>query len=269
MKIRDIKHTDPFLIRNFGCDITKLSSIDSIEDGSLGFCLDINMINFYSTNNTLIVLDKKWMKVFLNHEYEEIVEKGNYIFSDIPRSTFTKIAYQILEQHPVEYVKKVGKNFKFGNNCVINNCIIGNTVSIGDNAVIGNAGFGYVETDNEILQFPHVGKVIIGDNVKIHSNVCIDRGSLSDTIIGNNCKIDNLVHIAHNAEVGENTLIAARAMVAGGVKIGKNCWIAPGVNIIDRITIADNTTLGIGTTVVRSITEPNGVWVGVPAKRLR
>ena len=263
MKIRDIRYTNASLIRNFDCDIAKLSSIDNMEDGALGFCSDIGKINFYSSNNTLIVLDKKCVEAPLT------TEKGNYIFSETPKITFVDIAYQILEQHPIEYVKRIGKNFKQGQNCVVDNCIIGDNVSIGNNVVIGGSGFGYVKFDGKILQFPHVGKVIIGDNVEIHSNVCIDRGALSNTIIGNRCKIDNLVHVAHNVEIGEGTFVIAQSMIGGSSKIGKWCWIGPGVDIINGITVADNTFLGMGTVVIKSIIPPNEVWVGVPARKLK
>src|SRR5690606_24694729 len=105
---------------------------------------------------------------------------------------------------------------------------------------------------------------IIGNDVHIGHNTCIDRGSLSDTIIKGGVKIDNLVHIAHNVEIGENSLIIACSMIAGSVVIGANCWVAPSSAIRNAITIGKNTTIGIGSTVNKSIGE-NETVLGNPA----
>lgn len=162
-----------------------------------------------------------------------------------------------------------------GNNCVIepnvyihSHSVIGNNVHIKANTVIGGNGFGYVKTaDGSYEHVPHFGRVRIEDNVHIGSNTCIDRGSLSDTIIKKGVKIDNLVHIAHNVELGENTLVIACSMVAGSVKIGENAWIAPAASIKNGLSIGSNAIVGLGSVVLKPVAD--GVTVaGVPAKEL-
>ncbi len=162
---------------------------------------------------------------------------------------------------------------KIGSNCIIEshtivkaNTIIGDYVEIGSSNVIGGTGFGFAQNSEtkKYEQFPHYGNVIIGNNVSIGNNTCIDRGSLSDTMIGDGVKIDNLVHIAHNVEIQEDTLVIAHAMIAGSVQIGKNCWIAPSSCIRNAITIGDDVTIGLASTVTKSISS-NQTVMGSPA----
>ncbi|MGB0868781.1 MAG: UDP-3-O-(3-hydroxymyristoyl)glucosamine N-acyltransferase [Flavobacteriales bacterium] len=150
------------------------------------------------------------------------------------------------------------------------NTIIKNYVEIGANNVIGGCGFGYVQDKETKIyeQFPHFGSVIIHDNVEIGNNNCLDQGSLSDTIIHKGVKIDNLVHIAHNVEVGSNTLLTAHIIIAGSVKVGENCWIAPHASITNNINIGNNVTVGIGSSVFRSVPDGETV-VGSPAMNIK
>ncbi len=144
----------------------------------------------------------------------------------------------------------------------------GKNVHIGEYCSIGNDGFQYLEDNGVLIKFPHYGDVIIEDDVEIGNNVCIDRGALSHTIIRKGVKIDNLVHIAHNCDIGENTMVVANAMIAGSVKIGKNCWISPSSSIKNQIKIGDNSLIGMGAVVLKDV-EPHSVMVGNPAKLLR
>jgi UDP-3-O-[3-hydroxymyristoyl] glucosamine N-acyltransferase len=164
---------------------------------------------------------------------------------------------------------------EIGSNCFIEPNVyihretrIGDRVFIKANAVIGGNGFGYVKTDSGAYQHvPHFGRVIIEDDVDIGSNACIDRGSLSDTILKKGVKIDNLVHIAHNVQIDENSLVIANSMIAGSVQIGKNCWIAPSVSVKNGIKIGDNVVVGMSSLVLKSI-ESDQTVAGVPAKVL-
>ena len=160
---------------------------------------------------------------------------------------------------------EIGDYSTLGANNTIKNASIDHHVSIGSNNTIGENGFGYSKKENgESELFPHFGKVMIMDNVHIGNNTCIDRGSLSDTVIKTGVKIDNLVHIAHNVVISENSYIIACSMIAGSVEIGKNCWIAPSSTIRNAITIGENVTVGLASTVVKSI--PNDtVVMGNPA----
>ena len=136
---------------------------------------------------------------------------------------------------------------------------------VGTNTVIGGEGFGFAKDGDEWIRMPHIKKVIIGNNVEIGSNCTIDRGCLTDTVIGDGVKIDNLCHIAHGVKIGDNTIITAGAIVGGSVIIGKNVWIGINSTIRNGITIGDNAVIGMGSNVVKDV--PEGVTVfGNPAK---
>jgi UDP-3-O-[3-hydroxymyristoyl] glucosamine N-acyltransferase len=162
---------------------------------------------------------------------------------------------------------EIGNNTSIGHNTVIKKgTIIGSEVIIGSNTVIGGVGFGYEKDETGVYVFiPHIGNVVIKDKVEIGNNTCIDRAVLGSTMIENNVKIDNLVHIAHGVFIDENALIIANAMVAGSVKIGKNAWIAPSASILNQKTIGRNATVGLGAIVVKDVAD-NIVVVGNPAR---
>jgi UDP-3-O-[3-hydroxymyristoyl] glucosamine N-acyltransferase len=165
---------------------------------------------------------------------------------------------------------EISEGCVIGPNTVIDHAVLGINTRIAANCSIGGDGFGFEidESSGEVIKMPHFGRVLIGQNVEIFSNVCIARGSLRDTVIGNNVKIDNLVHVAHNVEIGDNTFIIANAMLAGSTKIGTRAWIGPSTSILNGITIGDLSMTGVGSVVTKSC-GTNEVVAGVPAKRLR
>ncbi len=146
---------------------------------------------------------------------------------------------------------------------------LGQNTKVCDTAKLGNDGFGFEPDENgDLVFFPHFGNVIIGDNVRIGSHVCVDRGNLHDTVIKNGVKIDNLVHIAHNVNVGENTLVVAGSVICGSVKVGKNCFIGANSTIKEHLVIGNNVIIGMGSVVTKDI--PDGeIWAGNPAKFLK
>jgi UDP-3-O-[3-hydroxymyristoyl] glucosamine N-acyltransferase len=147
--------------------------------------------------------------------------------------------------------------------------IIGENSEICKTVKLGNNGFGYEPDENgDLVFFPHFGNVIIGDNVRIGSYSCIDRGNMHNTIIGNNVKIDNLVHIAHNVQIDKNSLIVAGVVVCGSVKIGSNCFIGANSTIREGLTIGNNVVVGMGSVVTKNIPD-NEIWAGNPAKFLK
>lgn len=162
-----------------------------------------------------------------------------------------------------------------GNGCTIepnvfiqSGCRIGNNVVIKAGAVIGGKGFGFVQNEKkEWKNFPHFGRVILEDNVEIGSNSCIDRGALSDTVLKKGVKVDNLVHIAHNVVIGQNSLIIANAMIGGSVQIKENVWLSPSVSVKNGLTIGSNTVLGMGAVVLKNVDDGTTV-VGNPASIL-
>jgi UDP-3-O-[3-hydroxymyristoyl] glucosamine N-acyltransferase LpxD len=155
-----------------------------------------------------------------------------------------------------------------GPNTCLQHVTIGRGSSIGANCSIGGQGFGLVWSDDDNwVRFPHVGRVLIENGVEIGSNTCIDRGALGDTRIRSGARIDNLVHIAHNADIGEHALVIAHAMVAGSATIGARAWIAPNAAIMNQLTVGAGAIVGLGAVVVKSV-EPGTTVVGNPAKPL-
>lgn len=143
---------------------------------------------------------------------------------------------------------------------------------IGSGAVIGSEGFGYIERNGRYRHLYHLGNVIIGDDVEIGANTCIDRGVLGSTIIERGVKIDNLVHIAHNVIIGEHTAIAAQAGIAGSTCVGKRNRIGGQAGLTGHITTCDDVTIGAQAGVSKSIAQ-SGEYSGTPAvplhRRLR
>jgi UDP-3-O-[3-hydroxymyristoyl] glucosamine N-acyltransferase len=144
---------------------------------------------------------------------------------------------------------------------------IGERCIIHSGAVIGADGFGFAPdfsaTGGEWVKIPQTGRVVIGDDVEIGASTTIDRGAMSDTIIGAGTKIDNQVQIAHNVTVGECCVIAGCAAISGSTKIGNFCIIGGAANFAGHLTIADRTTVSGNTSIIRSITEPGQHFTGV------
>ncbi|MDR0811686.1 MAG: UDP-3-O-(3-hydroxymyristoyl)glucosamine N-acyltransferase [Paludibacter sp.] len=144
--------------------------------------------------------------------------------------------------------------------------VIGNRCIIHAGAVIGGDGFGFAPAeDGSYNKIPQTGNVVIEDDVEIGSNTTIDRATLGSTVIRRGVKLDNLVQIAHNVEVGENTVIASQSGIAGSTKIGKHCVLAGQVGIAGHLHIADNTIFGAQSGVPNSVKEPNQILMGYPA----
>ena len=162
----------------------------------------------------------------------------------------------------------LGDRVSIGANTVLANCTIAAGVRIGCNCTIGLPGFGYEKDDSGAYwRFPHLGGVRIEGDVEIGSNTCIDRGSLGDTVIGEGCKIDNLVHVAHNVVLGKNAVVIANTMIGGSVNIGAGVWVAPSVTIMNQATIGAGATLGLGAVVLKDVAA-HQVIVGNPGKVL-
>ena len=169
----------------------------------------------------------------------------------------------------------IGENVSIGSNSIIeSNCniqsgsVLGENVIVRSNTIIGCDGFGYEkDKDGCNIKFPHLGKVIVNNNVEIGSLCSIARGTLDNTIINQGVKIDNHVYIAHNVLVGKNSMLMSGSKVNGSVKIGKNCWIGTGAMIREGVSVSDNTIVGMGSVVVKNINEESTV-VGNPARQV-
>lgn len=149
---------------------------------------------------------------------------------------------------------------------IYNQIVVGSNCIIHSGTVIGSDGFGFAPLpDRSYKKIPQTGNVVIEDDVEIGANCSIDRATLGSTIIKKGVKLDNLVQIAHNVEIGEHTVIAAQSGIAGSTKVGKYCIIAGQVGIVGHSTIADGTVVGAQSGINGSIKEPNQRWFGSPA----
>jgi UDP-3-O-[3-hydroxymyristoyl] glucosamine N-acyltransferase len=171
----------------------------------------------------------------------------------------------------------VGRKASVGVNTILyagvnlySDCIVGNHCIIHAGTAIGSDGFGFAPTpDGSYAKIPQIGNVVIEDNVETGANCCLDRATMGSTIIRKGVKLDNMVQIAHNAEIGENTVIAGLSGVAGSTKVGKGCVIGAQVGIVGHITIADGTQIGGQSGIPKSIKEPNQQFIGSPAMPLK
>ena len=168
----------------------------------------------------------------------------------------------------IEHDVKIGNNCVIGHGVIIKNSIIGSNVVIQDNNKIGQKGFGFIPLVKKNIKFPHVGKVIIKDDVEISSGCTIDRGSISDTVIGKNTYLDNQVHVAHNVEIGSNNMIAGQVGIAGSSKLGDGVSIGGQAGISGHLKIGNNVKIGGGSGVVTDI-QDNQIIMGYPAKKLK
>ena len=268
-------------------EISSLGSGNETKAKSIIFISSKKLIPVNFSDYGAILTSEKLKKEFPN---------CNILISSNPRLSFAELS-KIFSDYPcfiglksITPIKKIttgnnvsiGLNCFFGHNVVIednvvigNNVIIshnsvicrdtiiGNNVNIGPGTVVGSEGFGNVRDENgSWVHIFHHGKVKIFDNVSIGSNCSIDKGTLKDTLIHEGVIIDNLVHIAHNVSIGENTAIAAKVGIAGSCVIGKRNMIGGMVGIVDHITTADDVIISATSTVNKDIKEP-GTYTGI------
>ena len=168
----------------------------------------------------------------------------------------------------IEKNVKIGSSCSIGSNVIIRNCLIHNNINILDNCVIGKHGFGFFPDKENNLRYPHIGIVIIEDNCEIGCSSTIDRGSMSNTVIGKNTYLDNQIHIAHNVKIGKNSIIAGQVGIAGSSILGENVKIGGQAGISGHLKIGNNVEIGGGSGVIRDIPD-NSKVMGYPAKNFR
>ena len=162
----------------------------------------------------------------------------------------------------------IGNNCNIGCNVIIKNSIVGDNTNILDGAIIGKKGFGFFPQNLKNIRYPHIGAVIIGKNVEIGCNNTIDRGSISNTVIGDGTFLDNQVHIAHNVKIGKNCIITGQVGFAGSSSIGNKVMIGGQAGISGHLTIGDNVKIGGGSGVIKNIPSNTKV-MGYPATNIR
>ena len=176
----------------------------------------------------------------------------------------TEIGNNVIIKHGVH----IGKNCKIGSNVIIENALMGDNIIIKSGTLIGQTGFGFNFEKKKRIKFPHIGRVIIENDVLIGSFCTIDRGSLTDTVIGEFTSIDNQVQIAHNVKIGNFCMIAAQSGIAGSTVIGNNVQIGGQTGISGHLSIGNNVKIGGKSGVISDI-EDNQTVMGYPAKSIR
>jgi UDP-3-O-[3-hydroxymyristoyl] glucosamine N-acyltransferase len=171
----------------------------------------------------------------------------------------------------------IGDNTRLGNNCTLNpgvtiyhDCVLGEGCTIHAGSVIGSDGFGFApQSESEFMKIPQLGNVVLEDHVEIGANVTIDRATMGSTIIRKGVKLDNLIQIGHNVEIGENSVMAAQTGISGSTKVGKNCMFGGQVGLAGHLKIANGTKIGAQGGVLGNIKEENTAIIGSPAIEIK
>ena len=206
------------------------------------------------SNSEKIKLEKTKIKKNYNISKSAIIKNGCKIGADLTVGDGSVILEGCI----------IGRNVKIGSNTIIQNSIIGDNVEIENNCSIGQPGFGFAFQNNSNIKIYHIGRVLIQDNCYIGSNCTIDRGSFSDTYIGENVYLDNQVHIAHNVKIGSNSVLAGQCGIAGSVDIGRYVKMGGQVGIVGHVNIGDHVEIAAKSGVRNSI-EDNQRIMGDPA----
>ncbi|MBI5779978.1 MAG: UDP-3-O-(3-hydroxymyristoyl)glucosamine N-acyltransferase [Planctomycetes bacterium] len=208
---------------------------------------------------------------------KSVIAKGVKLGKGVSVGAFTVIENgAVVGEKTVVYSNVyIGHSVKIGRNCLIypnavirENCILGDNIIIHSGTVVGSDGFGFTLEKGERVKLPQRGNVVIEDDVELGANCTVDRARFGSTIIRKNVKTDNLVHIAHNVEVGENTLIIAGTVIGGSAKIGKNVILAGHSGVDGHVTIGDNVKVGAKSGVLKDIPS-NTMVAGFPARPYR
>ena len=290
------KNCDLFDIKNLfdasNKDVSFFHSInykDAAKITKAAACITTQKLSNYLPNTCIkiivenvLLISAKFTEQFypdaINDDFDETVMdinetvfKGKVKFGkNVLLGTNVSIGSNCLIGHNtiIEKNVSIGNNCSIGSNSIIRNTLIKDHVKILDNCVIGKHGFGFFPIENSNLRYPHIGIVVVGDYCEIGCNSTIDRGSMSNTVIGKNTFLDNQIHIAHNVKIGENSIIAGQVGIAGSSVLGKNVKIGGQAGISGHLKIGDNVEIAGGSGVIKNIPN-NSKVMGYPAKNIR
>ena len=277
------KLTDSLVIGDPECVVDNLSTISSASESSITFLTNSKYSGNLKNSKACAVLVDEHYKEDKNFNY--LKSKDPYLvyatlsklFKEESNNTFPFIdkSAVISENSVISKNVYIGPHVYIGPNCVIEdnvtinaNCSIVQNVSISSNttihygSVLGSDGFGFAPSKNGYVKIEQLGGLKIGKNVEIGANCSIDRGALDDTEIHDGVILDNLIHIAHNVVLGENSAIAASCAIAGSTKIGKNFQMGGLSGVLGHLEICDDVTVGAHTLITKNISEP-GNYIGI------
>ena len=266
----------------------KSTYLGSIPNVKSKYIITTSKFSKYFTNKNILVVDNVLLSVakiaqlfypeslnenfIFNHsnKIKNIKSKKITLGSNVVIGKNVKIGKNTFLGHNtiIEDNVIIGRNCSIGSNVIIKKSIVGNNVNILDGSIVGKKGFGFFPNKNKNLRYPHIGIVIIKDNVEIGSNCTIDRGSLGNTTIGENTFLDNQVHIAHNVKIGKNCIITAQVGFAGSTNIGNQVLIGGQAGISGHLSIGNNVQIGGGSGVIKNIPD-NMKVMGYPAKDIK
>jgi len=273
--------------------IRGVSSLKSATQDDLSFCSDDGKeaVKSISQSSAGVILCKKNLSGLVRPK-----RGAQLIFIDNPRYVFVNVVNKTLKKRDMVGISEnavisktakigsrcyigeytvIGENCKIGNDTMIydrvslvGDCVVGDRCIIHSGVTIGDDGFAFERDDKGLQQFPHFGKVLIGDDVEICANSHIARGSLSDTVVGKGTKIDALVHISHNVVIGKKCEITAGAVIGGSTVLGDSSWIGLNATLKNRIKVGNKVIVASGASVIHDV--PSGdVVAGVPAKSIK
>jgi UDP-3-O-[3-hydroxymyristoyl] glucosamine N-acyltransferase len=189
-----------------------------------------------------------------------LVDELSHIAVENPRLVFARV----LERYFARDVEPVSIRA-----AIHDSVVMGNKCRVKAGAVIGGDGFGFERDEHNVpVRIPHIGGVVMGDNVEVGANTVIARGTVADTVIGDHVKLDDHVFVAHNVRIGARTLVVAGAVLCGSSKIGEDCWIGASACVKEHVKIGDGAMVGMGAMVLKDV-EPKSVVIGNPSRFLR
>jgi UDP-3-O-[3-hydroxymyristoyl] glucosamine N-acyltransferase len=271
-----------------------IGSIDEATQSDLAFCWYVGQKgqSYISQSKAGVILCKKEMQGLVHPNSKQL-----FVFTDNPRLTFVRVTREMTrQQQPVGISPRavisekskigsgcyigdyavIGDNCSVGENTIVydrvslvQNCIIGSNCIIQSGASLGSDGFAFERyQDGELEKFPHKGYVRLGNNVEIYANCSIARGSLSDTRIGDGTKLDALVHIAHNVNVGKNCELTAGTIIGGSTSVGDTSWTGLNSTLKNGIKVGRSVIVASGASVIHDV--PDGdIVAGVPARSIK
>ena len=282
------KLTDSILVGDENCVIDNLSTIENASKSSITFLSNDKYASLLGSSNAAAAI--------VHNDFEDD-KNFNYLKTDDPYLTYAKISnlFEDNDEIKIPFIHEsvvisdkatihkdvyIGPNVCIGPNCIIeknvivhSNCSLVKDVSIASGTVIqngtvlGSDGFGFAPTKDGYVKIKQLGRLKIGKKVEIGANCTIDRGAIDDTEIHDGVILDNLVHIAHNVIIGENSAIAASCAIAGSTKIGKNFQMGGLSGVLGHLDICDNVTVGAHTLITKNIIKP-GNYIGImPAQK--